>query len=102
MLSMLPLPRTLDAPGRQPYSPAANCCPGPIPLLDKIFTWWSGATLGALNTIRKRAVFVGEDAYGNRYFEAKDTRDSYDGRKRRWVIYRGYAEATKIPPDWHG
>jgi NADH:ubiquinone oxidoreductase subunit len=71
-------------------------------VLEKIFTWWNGATIGALNTIRKRAVLVGEDDYGNRYYEAKDTRDSYDGRLRRWVIYKGYAEPTKVPADWHG
>ena len=46
--------------------------------------------------------FIGEDDFGNRYYEAKDNRDSYDGRKRRWVIYHGYAEASKVPPDWHG
>ena len=34
--------------------------------------------------------------------EARDARDSYDGRKRRWVIYRGYAEASKVPAEWHG
>ena len=50
-------------------------------VLSKIFTWWSGATIGALWTIHKRGRFVGEDAMGNRYFEAKDARDSYDGRK---------------------
>ncbi len=71
-------------------------------ILARLFTWWSGATVGVLFTISKRGVFVGEDAQGNRYYEAKDTRDSYDGRKRRWVIYRGYADASKIPVDWHG
>jgi NADH:ubiquinone oxidoreductase subunit len=72
-------------------------------VFKKIFTWWSGATIGTLFTIAKRGRFVGEDGQGNRYYEAKDTRDSYDpGRKRRWVIYKGYAEASKIPPEWHG
>ena len=71
-------------------------------MLAKIFTWWNGATLGALNTIKKRAVLVGEDSFGNRYYEAKDTRDSYDGRLRRWVIYKGYAEASTVPAEWHG
>ena len=33
-------------------------------VLDKIFTWWSGATIGTLNTIRKRAKLVGEDQFG--------------------------------------
>lgn len=72
-------------------------------MLKRIFTWWSGATIGTLFTIGKRGVFVGEDTLGNRYYEAKDDRDSYDvGRKRRWVVYNGYAEASKIPPEWHG
>ncbi|HAH08944.1 MAG TPA: NADH:ubiquinone oxidoreductase subunit NDUFA12, partial [Alphaproteobacteria bacterium] len=22
--------------------------------------------------------------------------------KRRWVIYKGIAEASKVPPEWHG
>ena len=67
-----------------------------------IFTWWNGATAGVRFTIARRGVFVGQDALGNRYFEARDTRDSYDGRKRRWVIFNGYAEASKVCPDWHG
>ncbi|MGY4370268.1 NADH:ubiquinone oxidoreductase subunit [Bradyrhizobium sp. LB1.3] len=24
------------------------------------------------------------------------------GFERRWVIYNGYAEASRIPPSWHG
>ena len=71
-------------------------------VLKQIFSWWNGATIGTLFTIKKRGVFVGEDEFGNRYFEARDNKDSYDSRKRRWVIYRGYAEPSKIPPDWHG
>jgi NADH:ubiquinone oxidoreductase subunit len=71
-------------------------------VLKRIFTWWNGATIGVLNTINKHGVFVGEDELGNRYYEAKDLKTSYDGRKRRWVIYRGYAEGSKVPPDWHG
>ena len=71
-------------------------------VLKRIFSWWNGATIGTLFTIMKRGVFVGEDETGNRYFEAKDNKDSYDARKRRWVIYSGYAEPSKIPPDWHG
>jgi NADH:ubiquinone oxidoreductase subunit len=68
----------------------------------KIFTWWNGATLGTLFTIAKRGKLVGTDEFGNRYYEAKDNKDSYDERRRRWVIYNGYADASKVPPDWHG
>ena len=68
-------------------------------VLKKIFSWWNGATIGTLFTIMKRGVFVGEDETGNRYYEAKDNKDSYDAHKRRWVIYRGYAEPSKISPS---
>lgn len=71
-------------------------------MLKRLLTWWHGATPGVLFTIGRRGVFVGEDEFGNRYYEAKDARDSYDGRLRRWVTYNGYAEASKVPPDWHG
>lgn len=71
-------------------------------MLEKIFSWWSGATLGALFTINRTSAKVGEDEFGNRYFEARTDRESYDkGRRRRYVIYKGYAEPTKIPPEWH-
>ena len=72
-------------------------------LLKTIFTWWNGATVGIHFTVGRRARLVGTDDYGNRYYEARDDRDSYDrGRKRRYVIYKGYADASKVPPDWHG
>jgi len=71
-------------------------------ILRSIFTWWNGATIGARFHIGRRGVFVGQDELGNKYYEAKDTSDSYDGRKRRWVIFNGYAEASKVSPDWHG
>lgn len=72
-------------------------------VLKTIFTWWNGATTGIHFTTWRRGRFVGQDELGNRYFEARDDRDSYDrGRKRRWVIYKGYADASKVTPEWHG
>lgn len=71
-------------------------------MLKAIFTWWNGASFGARFHIGRRGVLVGSDDYGNKYYEARDASDSYDGRKRRWVIYDGYAEASKVPPEWHG
>ncbi|MFI4973399.1 MAG: NADH:ubiquinone oxidoreductase subunit NDUFA12 [Caulobacterales bacterium] len=72
-------------------------------MLKTIFTWWNSGSVGVRFTIGRRGVFVGDDEYGNRYFEAKDAKDSYDdGRKRRYVLYKGYAEASKVPSDWHG
>ena len=70
-------------------------------VLNKIFAWWNGATIGTLFTIAKRGRYVGTDEIGNKYYEARDN-TSYDGRRRRWVIYEGYADASKVPPDWHG
>lgn len=70
-------------------------------MLSKIFTWWNGATIGTLFTVKRRGRPVGEDAFGNRYFESRDNK-SYDGRKRRWVLYNGYADASKVPPEWFG
>ena len=43
----------------------------------------------------KQHFIVGTDAFGNRYF--RDRRGD-----RRWVIYNGEAEASRIPPGWHG
>ena len=71
-------------------------------MLSKIFTWWNGATIGTLFTVARNGVLVGEDEFGNRYYEAKTNRNSYDGRKRRWVLFNGYADASKVSPDWHG
>jgi NADH:ubiquinone oxidoreductase subunit len=69
-------------------------------MLKRIFTWWNGATLGALFDIQRRGVFVGQDDQGNRFFEER--RPSLEGRKRRSVIYNGLAEASRVSPDWHG
>ena len=42
---------------------------------------------------------VGTDEAGNRYFEEKRARAGR--RSRRWVLYEGEAEASKVPPEWH-
>jgi NADH:ubiquinone oxidoreductase subunit len=46
------------------------------------------------------AELVGEDEFGNKYYE--DKKPSQSGIKKRWVVYKGLAEASKIPADWHG
>lgn len=71
-------------------------------MLKRIFTWWNGATFGALFTISKRGRFVGQDQFGSRYYEARTVRDGDAGRKRRWVTYVGYAEPSKVPAEWFG
>ncbi len=68
--------------------------------LGKIFTWWDGATIGTLLDSWRHGVEVGSDAQGNRYFRARKA--SPDGRERRWVIYHGANDASRVPSEWHG
>jgi len=42
---------------------------------------------------------VGQDAQGNKYYEDKKKRRY--GKPRRWVMYKSYAEASKVPAEWH-
>jgi NADH:ubiquinone oxidoreductase subunit len=67
--------------------------------LTLFFTWWNGQTLGTRFHTWRVGKRVGEDASGNIYYEGGT--DS-EGRTRRWVIYKGYSEASDIPPGWHG
>ena len=46
-----------------------------------------------------RGDHVGVDEFDNRYYHS--TKDKRYGREKRWVLYRGRAEATKVPPEWH-
>jgi NADH:ubiquinone oxidoreductase subunit len=63
--------------------------------LGKLFVWWRDATPGTLVTTWYSGQKVGDDNFGNRYYETKDG-------KRRWVIYAGTVEASRVPPEWHG
>lgn len=58
-------------------------------------TWWNGQTLNTQFFTWRKGVKVGEDAEGNIYYRTRDD-------KRRWVIYNGEAEATRVSADWHG
>jgi len=69
-------------------------------ILGKIFTWWDGATLGTLLDSHRHGEQVGTDAQGNRYFRAR--KRSPDGRERRWVLYNGANDASRVPAEWHG
>ncbi|MFO1154378.1 MAG: NADH:ubiquinone oxidoreductase subunit NDUFA12 [Rhodospirillales bacterium] len=42
---------------------------------------------------------VGTDDFGNRYY--RNRRQARFGRERRWVVFRGRVEASKVPPEWH-
>jgi NADH:ubiquinone oxidoreductase subunit len=72
-------------------------------LFLRIFTWWSGDTFGTLLWTWRFGELVGEDEFGNRYYRTKGGAVSPAlGIDRRWVIYNGEAEASRVPPSWHG
>ena len=64
-------------------------------LLVQFFTWWNGQTIGTRFFTWRMGERVGEDAEGNVYYRSREG-------ARRWVIYNGPAEASRIPPGWHG
>lgn len=67
----------------------------------RFFTWWNGTTLGTQFYTWRFGGFVGEDEFGNRYFRAKGhVIDPSVGDERRWVIYNGEADLSKVPPSW--
>ncbi len=71
--------------------------------LLRFFTWWNSQTFGTLVWTRLYGEFVGEDEFGNRYYRTRDGKiDPSLGFERRWVVFNGYAEASTIPPSWHG
>mgnify|MGYP005696587769 FL=1 len=68
---------------------------GILNTLLRSVTWWNGQTLNTQLFTWRKGVRVGEDDQGNTYYRTKDD-------KRRWVIFNGESEATKVSPDWHG
>jgi NADH:ubiquinone oxidoreductase subunit len=71
--------------------------------LLKMFTWWSGQTFGTQLWTWRFGELVGEDEQGNRYYRTRGGKiDPTLLFERRWVIYNGYAEASRVPADWHG
>ncbi|CAM5201498.1 hypothetical protein BTHI11S_02856 [Bosea thiooxidans] len=71
--------------------------------LLQIFTWWNGQTIGTRFHTWRFGEKVGEDEFGNVYYRTKGgVKDKALGFQRRWVIYKGEAEASKVPPGWNG
>lgn len=70
-------------------------------ILSEIFSWWGGNTWGTRVTIWNQMRLVGEDSLGNSYYEQKKGVGPV-GKPRRFVTYTDGAEASKVPPEWHG
>ncbi|SEA11378.1 NADH:ubiquinone oxidoreductase subunit NDUFA12 [Rubrimonas cliftonensis] len=64
-------------------------------VINRIFTWWNGSTVGTLLDTRRHGERVGEDEAGNVFYRSRDG-------KRRWVLFNGESEASRVSPDWHG
>ena len=52
----------------------------------RLYTWFNGESVGA-------------DSSGNRYYRQKNAPSGR--REKRWVLYDGAVEASRVPPEWH-
>jgi NADH:ubiquinone oxidoreductase subunit len=69
----------------------------------QFFTWWNGQTLGTRFFTWRSGERVGEDEFGNVYYRTRGGRlDPALGFERRWVVYNGDTDASRIPPGWYG
>lgn len=68
---------------------------GMLRTVMRAVTWWNGQTLNTQFFTWRKGIKVGHDNGGNTYYRTSDD-------KRRWVIFNGESEATKVSPDWHG
>ena len=62
-------------------------------MIKQIFTWWNYQTVGTYLQTLFFGKLVGKDSLGNKYFESR--------KGKRWVIYNGEVEASKIPNEWY-
>lgn len=63
--------------------------------LLRFLTWWNGQTFGTQFFTWRHGERVGDDEQGNIFYQS-------GGGERRWVIYNGESEASRISPAWHG
>jgi NADH:ubiquinone oxidoreductase subunit len=68
---------------------------GLLNTLLRAVTWWNSQTIGTQIFTARHGVKVGEDGEGNVFYQSKDG-------ARRWVIYNGESEASRVSPEWHG
>jgi len=64
-----------------------------LTFFKKIFIWWNQETIGTKIETIIFGKFVGKDSLGNKYYKNKSG--------KRWVIYKGEIDATKIPIEWY-
>ena len=64
-----------------------------LTLFKKIFTWWNQDTFGTMIKTILSGRLKGKDSFGNKYYENK--------KGKRWVIYSGEIDASKISVEWY-
>ena len=65
-----------------------------LTIFNKIFTWWNQDTFGTrIKTIFYLENLLVKTNFGNKYYESK--------KGKRWVIYNGEVDASKIPVEWY-
>ena len=64
-----------------------------LTVLKEIFTWWNRHTLGTRIQIFFYGKYVGKDENGNKYYQSNSG--------KRWVIYNGEVDASKISDEWY-
>ena len=64
-----------------------------LTIFKEIFTWWNRQTLGTRIKTFFSGKLIGEDEYGNKYYQNK--------KGIRWIIYKEEVEASKIPNEWY-
>ncbi|MCH2066305.1 NADH:ubiquinone oxidoreductase subunit NDUFA12 [Shimia sp.] len=68
---------------------------GILSTINNVLTWWNGGTLNTKLFTARKGVKMGEDEQGNVYYRTEN--DS-----KRWVIFNGEVEASRVSADWHG
>ncbi len=63
-----------------------------LTFIKQIFTWWNQQTFGTRIYTLIFGKIKGTDEFGNKYYESKNG--------KRWVIYNGEIDASKIPNEW--
>lgn len=70
-------------------------------ILKTLFTWWNSQNLATMINTWRRGELMGIDGEGNCYYRDKHGA-SINGKTRRWVIYNGDIETSRVAAEWHG
>ena len=71
--------------------------------IKRLFIWWEDSTIGTQWHTFVHGQKVGVDENGNVYYRGKKKAPlSASMPERRWVVYNGEIEATRVSADWHG